>query len=904
MKWFNRVISRRHRYSDVAESIREHLDEMVEDLMEQGMSKEEAIRASHRKFGNATQIEQRSREVWQWPRLESLWADIRYSVRRLCKTPGFTITALMTLALGIGANAGIFTLLDAVLLKSLPLPRPQELYLVKENDKPAEKSRFSYPLFKRLEQQLPASGAIAAMSWTNDLYTNTETGSQERVKGQLVSGDYFQVFETYPVLGRLFTHEDDDKLSGSPNVVISYTFWKERFDKASTVIGRKIDVNGVPFTIVGVAAPGFFGARQGTEPDLWIPLTMQSDVRYAAHYSNSNPSDPSTPWLPQENIQWLQFIVRVKEPVIVPQMMAVMNREYRQALELRRHDAGSKRQLQSNKQLILEPGQQGFATLKQQFAQPLVLLMGMAGIVLLIVCANIASLLLARAVANERAIAVQLSMGAGRVRLVRQMLTESLLLSILGGLLGIAVAFWCTRVLPKWASSEAAAIPLNLAPDARILIFGVLVALVTGVLFGVAPALYGSRVDPASVMKASARGISGSGAGGKWSFRKTLVTAQVALSLVLLVGAGMFSITLSNYSKLNPGFDRDHILSAYVEPSLVPYQTNELMPLYDNLIHRINAIPGVESSSVATCGLASGCLEVSDVMIAGTGHNDAVTVSTQENSVSIDYFKTVGIQLIRGRTFTSTDIATSPKVAVVNQTFARRFLGEGPTVGRRFSYTDQKSDSFEIVGLISDARVDDIRKVAPAMVYYPIAQRPVSIASLDIRTNAAPQSSTIEVRQAIEDVDHRLPIVQISTLSDQIDRNLTQQRIMARLTSIFGILALSLSCLGLYGVTSYTMQRRTSEIGIRLALGSTRSAVLWLILKETLIVVSVGAVVGILFSIPTMHLATGFLFGLSPQDPTTIALAGTLLLLVSIGAGIFPAWRATKVNPTEALRFD
>jgi predicted permease len=903
MGWIGSIFSRRRRYQDVAESITEHLDSMVEDLMEDGMSREEALRASRRQFGNVTRIRERSREVWQLPKLESFLSDIKYSARRLRKSPGFTITALLTLALGIGANAGIFTLIDAVLLKSLPVPRPEELYLVKENDKPAEKSRFSYPMFRQLEQQFPASSSIAAMSWPNDFYANTANGSQERIQGQLVSGNYFQVFETHPILGRLFTIEDDGNTEPSPGIVISYGYWKTRFAKAPSIVGQQIDVNGVPLTIIGVAAPGFFGAREGTEPDVWIPLTLQPNVRYAAHYSNSDPGDPLKPWVPQANIDWLQMIVRVKDPASISQTLSVLNRQYHQALDLRRHNVNTLRQ-DLKDQLVLEPGQQGFATLKRQFEQPLVLLMGMAAMVLLIVCANIANLLLARAVANERAIAVQLSMGAGRARLIRQTLTEALLLSITGGVLGIVVAFGCTTVLPKWASHDATAIPLNLAPDARILIFGVLVAIITGVLFGVAPAMHGSRVNPASVLKAGAKGISGGGANRKWSFRKTLVAAQVGLSLVLLVGAGMFTVTLSNYSKLDPGFDRDHILSASIDPNLVPYQPNELMSLYDRLVNRIDAIPGVESSSVATCGLASGCLDVSDVLIAGSGGNGTTTATTQENSVSINYFKTVGIQLMRGRIFTTTDNATAPRVSIVNQTFARRFLKDENPVGRQFAYQDPGAPSIEIVGLVADARVDDIREAAPPMIYYPVAQHSGTVTSIDIRTNATPQSAVIQVRQAIEEIDHRLPVVQISTLSNQIDRNLTQQRVMARLASIFGILALSLSCLGLYGVASYTMQRRTSEIGVRLALGSTRSAVVWLILKETLLVVTAGALAGVLFSVLIMHLVKGFLFGLSPEDPATIALAGSLLLFVSIGAGIFPAWRATQVNPTEALRFE
>jgi predicted permease len=328
------------------------------------------------------------------------------------------------------------------------------------------------------------------------------------------------------------------------------------------------------------------------------------------------------------------------------------------------------------------------------------------------------------------------------------------------------------------------------------------------------------------------------------------------------------------------------------------------MPLYKQLTDRIDAIPGIRSSSVATCALAQGCLDASDVRIVGKSGSKKPTVTVQENSVSLDYFKTVGVQLLQGRDFATTDNATAPKIAVVNQTFARRFLKGGNAVGRRFSYTDNNPDSFVIVGLVTDARVNDVREIAPPLIYFPIAQRAQDIHSIDIRTTADPQWVAKQVRQAITEVDHRLPIIEINTLSEQVDRNLTQQRLIARLTTMFGMLALGLSCLGLYGVMSYTVQLRTNEIGIRLALGSPRSTVLWLILKETLLVISAGAIVGLAFSIMSMHLAMGFLFGLSPEDPATIAIAGGLLFLVSIGAGLAPAWRATNISPTEALRFE
>jgi predicted permease len=881
-----------------------HLQMHVEDNLRSGLPPEEARRQALIRLGGLEQAQQAFREQATLPALEILLHDVRYALRQLRRSPGFTTVALLTLALGIGATTGIFTLVDAVLLKSLPVPRPEQLFLVKQTDHTAENTRVSYPFFLHVRQQLPDTAVIGAMAWPDDFYINAGTEQPERALGQLVSGNYFQVFETWPFLGRLLTPTDDAKMTGSAVAVISYGYWQRRFAGDPGVIGRKVTVNDVPFSIVGVAARGFFGARAGKEPDFWLPLTMQSDVRYHDHYSDIA-AEPLKPWIPQDRVFWLQPIVRVKEPAVLAQLTTVMNRVYRNDLLEATQGVSDPDLLRwfQTVTLTLEPGQQGFANLRREFEQPLLLLMGMAVMVLLIACANIANLLLARAAAQQRGFAVRFSMGASRSRLIRQMLTECVLLSSFGGMLGIAVAFGCTSVLPKWASTETTPIPLNLTPDARILIFSVVVTMATGLLFGLAPALKSAHVDPASVLKGSAQSISGREA--RWSLRKALVAVQVALSLVLLVGAGMFARTLGNYSKLNPGFDRDHLLSLHLDTHMVNYQASDFPSLYQRLTSQLEAIPGVRSASVTTCSIVSGCLDSTAIRIAPDNHYEGSRHGeTQMNNVAPNYFETVGIGLLQGRVFATTDGPTSPKVAMVNQAFVRKFLSGGDAVGRRFSYADDADakDSFAIVGVVADARVNDIREAAPPVVYFPIAQAPGNIDGLEVRTMADPQWIATQVRQAVAAVDHRIPIIDITTLNEEVKNNLTQQRLIARLTSIFGLLALGLACLGLYGVMSYIVERRTSEIGVRLALGSTRSAVLRLVLKETLLLITLGGVIGLALSIAAMHLATSFLFGLSPEDPATIGGALLLLLLVSVAAGFFPAWRAASIDPMQALR--
>jgi predicted permease len=830
--------------------------------------------------------------------------DIRYAWRQMRKSPGFTLVAVLTLALGIGANTGIFTLVNAVLLKSLPVPDPEQLFLVRMSDRLAENTRFSYPLFENMRTALPQSVSVAAMTWPSDFYANFGNNQPEMVRGQLVSGNYFQTIETHPTLGRLLTVDDDHVVGGSLVVVISYGCWQRRFGQDRNLIGRKIVVNGMPLEIVGVAAPGFFGTKAGTAPEFWLPTTMQSAVHYAQHYSQTEAAEFDKPWIPQPDIRWLQFIIRVKSPQALARADAALNQVFRQDLE---HSALSltdpqERQASLRTRLDLEPGGRGLPALRRSFSQSLTVLMGTVGLVLLIACANLANLLLARAAAREREIAVRLSLGATRARLARQLLTECVLLSGFSAVLGIGVAYWCSAVLPKWASSGDTPIPLSLAPDARVLFFSTAVALLTGFLFGLAPVVQGTRVEPVHALKASARGFAGSGRVRRgWSLKQTLVVSQVALSLVLLVGAGLFLRTLRNFSELDPGFDRTHILTVWLDTHMGGYKQEQLSSLYRRLIEQMEAIPGVRSASLASCGLAIGCGDSSDIYLPGIPHANGET-DAQERRVSQHFFDTVGIPLVEGRDFATTDSEKTPAVTIVNQTFVREFLKDKNPIGQYFGYDAANDHRFQIVGVVKDARVNDIRESAPPMIYHSIAQDVIDAESLDVRTVADPSQLISQIRQAVRSVDPNLPIGGVTTLAEQVSSNLAQQRLIARLTTIFGALALGLACLGLYGVMSYTVARRTSELGIRLALGSTRSRVLWVVLRESLIVIGAGILVGACLSLAGTRLISSMLYGLSPHDPFTLAAAAVLLLSVSVASGLLPAWRAAHVDPTEALR--
>jgi predicted permease len=839
-------------------------------------------------------------------KMTGLLQDLHYALRQLRKSPGFAAVAVLTLALGIGANTGIFTLVNAVLLKSLPVPHPEQLFLVRHSDRFAENSRFSYPMFENVRAVLPQSASLAAMTWPADFYASLGNSQPEMVQAQLVSGNYFQTLETYAALGRLLTPSDDKLAGGSPVAVISYGCWERRFGRDAGVLGRKIVVNGMPFEVIGVAAPGFFGARAGTAPDFWLPLTMQSAVHYAQHYSQGEGADMDKPWILQADIRWLQFIVRIPDRSGFPGTLAALNQVFRQHLE--RDAAGiqdpQERAAFLRERLELEPGSRGLSTLRRSFSQPLLVLMAMVCLVLLIACANLANLLLARAAAREREIAVRLSLGASRFRLVRQILTECMLLSIFGGVLGIAVAYWCSSFFPKWASGGATPIPLNLAPDARVLIFSTFVAVLTGILFGLAPALQGTRVEPVHALKASGRGFSGSGRVGRyWSFKQTLVASQVALCLVLLVGAGLFLRTLRNFTELDPGFDRDHILTVWLDTHMAGYKQDRLSPLYQQLIAQVEAIPGVRSASLASCGLATGCGDASDIYLPGVPHTNGET-DAQERRVSQQFLTTAGIPLLKGRDFAASDTEKSPPVAIVNQTFVREFLHDGNPIGQYFGYDAANDHRFQIIGVVQDARVNDITEIAPPLIYHSLVQDVIDVESLDVRTYGDPAQLISSVRQAVRSVDPNLPIGGVTTVTEQLRDDLAQQRLIARLTAIFSGLALGLACLGLYGVMSYTVARRTSELGVRLALGASRQSVLWLVLRQALVVIGAGVAAGLLLAFLAGRALTSLLFGLSPYDPATVFTAGALLLLVSVGSGLRPAWRAAHMNPTESLRVE
>jgi predicted permease len=831
-----------------------------------------------------------------------VFQDLRYAIRQLRKSPGFTAVAVLTLALGIGANTGIFTLVNAVLLKSLPVPNPEQLYLVTENDWQPGNSRFAYPTFQEWRRLMPRGSDMAAASWPGRFYASFGGGESEMVTGQLVSGNYFQTLETHAEKGRLFAEDDDRTVAGSPVAVISYGCWERRFGRDPNILGRQIVVNGMPLQVVGVAAQGFLGAQVGIAPDFWLAASMQSAVRYQQHYSQDTNAKTDQPWVLQPDIRWVQFIVRAKNSKVAFQASAALNQVFRVEMEQQaaKEKDPSERESILRAQLHFSPGGHGLPSFALEgFSQPLLALMAMVGIILLIACGNLANLLLARATAREREIAVRLSIGASRVRLVRQLLIESILLSVCGTALGSAVAYWLSDVLPRWASAKSTPIPLSLAPDLLVLLFTAGIAVLTGIAFGLAPALQSTRVEPIHALKSSGRAASGTVS--RWSLKQTLVAMQIALSLVLLVAAGLFVRTLRNFSTFDAGFDRDHLITVDLDTHLAQYSQPQLDSLYRNLISRVEAIPGVRSAALLSCEVAQGCGDASDIFIAGVPHTNGET-DAQERVVSQEFFTTTAIPLLQGRLFADSDTDKSPKVVVVNQAFVRQFLpGEDP-IGKYYGYEAAKPREYQIVGVVKDSRINDVRESVPPMIFHSFSQDTSDVGSLNVRTFGDPGPLVAAIRDAVRSVDPKLPMGSSSTVTQVVSEGLWGYRLIARLASIFGGLALALACIGLYGVLSYTVARRTAELGVRMALGASRGAVLWLVLKQILVVIGTGVLIGWALSLASVRAISSLLFGLSPYDPATMLGAAAVLLAVSILAGLKPAWRAAHVDPTEALR--
>jgi predicted permease len=828
--------------------------------------------------------------------------DIRFGIRMLLKKPGFTLIAVISLALGIGANTAIFSLLDAVLLRTLPVREPQKLVLFGNgkdqgvtNSFPDQSvDLFSYPFYRKVEQRSDLFAGVAgqmSIIWTVHGFVNAST-EIEKMGVQLVTGNYFPVLSVNASLGRVLTEADDQTPGGHPVAVVSYAWWQRRLGADSSAIGKTIAIDNVAYTIVGVAPKEFFGTTVGSAPDLWIPLAMEKQIP-PMHLDGRT----------DDAFQSLNLIARLRNDVSADQASAGVNLLFKQwlgGLESRL-PADKKQQKIQNAKIELTPMSRGLSSLREQFSLSLKILMGVVALVLLIASANVANLLLAHGAARSREFAVRMAVGAGRFRLVRQLFTESALLALLGGFVGVLLAWWGSRLLLVMASDGPDALALDVTPNLRILGFTFGVAALCAIGFGIAPALRASRTEPNTSLKG---GKSPAVSLLRNPLGKTFVVAQVALSLLLLIAAGLFVRTLINLQSIPSGFNQENAVLLQVDTAATGYKSDDpkLPALLNEVEEKVKAVPGVQAASFAFIVFNQG-FWTSVAHSRGDNLPDGESRSLRNNIVGPDFFTVMGIPFVQGRTFGPQDTATSQKVAIVSESMARKFFPDGAPIGKRFGIgRPETPEDIEVIGVVKDAKYGNLKEEFRPMAFYPHSQKPDMLGNFVVRFSGPASAVVPQVRQVITQINRNLAIDDVVSLSDHIGRSLVQQKLVARLASFFGLLALLLACVGLYGVMSYGVARRTNEIGIRMALGARGRSVLWLVLREALVLVVIGLVVGLIVARMVTKTAETLLYELKPNDPLTIALATLLLATVALLAGYFPARRAARVDPMVALR--
>jgi predicted permease len=832
--------------------------------------------------------------------MEGLGHDIRFALRTFAKNPGFTSVVLITFALGIGANTAIFSLIDQVMLRPLPVKDPQRLVVV---DAPgpfmghtstdsATLTPLSHPMFEGLRDRATSfSGVLAHRAI--DLHVSLDDETQ-KANGDLVSGGFFQVLGLQPAAGRLLNPDDDRTPGGHPVVVVSHRFFRTRLGGDPGVVGRTVRINGQPMTIVGVAPPGFDGVNVGAVVDAFIPLAMQGEVV---------PTWPKV--LGDWRSRWLTVMARLQDGVSLSQAGAAASVVYAQLIqEDLQHAPGASERVRvalASRRLVLRPGARGTSNVRDDAGTPLLVLMGMVGLVLLIACANVANLVLARGSSRQKELAVRVALGASRRRLVRQLLVESLLLSLGGAVLGMIVSMWAGRLLIAALPFDDAIRTLTAEPDLRVGLFALGLAVLTGTVVGLAPAFQATRVALAPTLKNEATAVVGGS--GPFRFRRGLVVAQIALSLLLLVGAGLFTRSLMNLRALDPGFQPESLITFLVDPSLSGHGPEQSHAVFDRLRAALGVEPGVRSVSMAREPLMANSDSSSTVRVEGYTAKEDEDMNPNFNYVGPEFFATMGIPVLRGREVLESDRLGTPKVAVVNETFARRYFGDQDPLGRRFSRGRTKIEEFQIVGVVKDGKASSLRDKPTRFFYLPAAQQErLGEMTYYVRTAGDVDALTARVPELVRGVDAALPVTNLRTMRAQIRASLFAERIVATLSAAFGLLATLLAGLGLYGVMAYAVSLRTREIGIRMALGAERGDVLRMVLRDVAVLVALGVALGLPGGYGLGRIVESQLFGLSARDPLTFAVATSTLLLAALAAGYLPARRATRVEPMAALR--
>jgi len=833
--------------------------------------------------------------------MDTLLQDVRYGARMLLKSPAFTAIAVLMLALGIGANTAIFSLTYQVLLRELPVQKPEQLVILRSpGDKPGHTSSdsdaatsFSYPLYKDLRAQSQVfSGLLARYAVPLNV---AGQGSTERASGELVSGNYFEVLRVPPALGRVFSLQDETAPGANPVAVLSYGYWARRFGGDPAVLNKQLTVNGTVLTVVGVARAGFTGVQIGQLPDIFIPITMKPQMT------------PNWNGLENPKDNWVAILGRLPAGTTRARAQVALQPLYHSLLlaevPLMKLSEATKRQF-LERPLQLEPGASGRQVLQADARQPLIFLVVMVVLVLLIACANLASLLVARGEARQREIAVRLAVGAARWRLVRQLFTENLLLAILGGAAGVLFAVWTLAFLVQTMQESIGVLGLEKQLDGRILAFAIALSLLTALLFGLLPALRAARADLQSTLKDLGGSLSHRLSSVR--LRKALIVGQVALTAVLLTAAGLFTRSLLNLRSTNLGLRPDHVVEFTIAPQLNRYSPQRALAFVERLRQAIAATPGVSSVSAATIPILANDEWGSDVTIQGYTAREGEDMHVWRNEVGPNYFATLGTPLLAGREFSQSDTAASPLVAVVNATFARRYLQGRNPLGVHFRLgAGADKPEIEIVGVVKDSKHSDPRDTIHPFVYAPYTQDPTfGRATFYVRTSSEPAAMATTLRKIVQSFDSNLPVYDLETLTRQVDETVFADRLLTSLSLCLGLLAALLAAIGLYGVMAYVVARRTREIGIRMALGATRESIAGLILSEVARMAAIGLAIGLAAALAGDRLVASLLYGVRATDPLVFAGAVLLLAFIALLAGGLPARRAASVDPVVALRYE
>ena len=886
MGWFSRFTNllRSNRVSeDIDREMAFHMNELADDLVARGMTEPDARREARRRFGNPGVQKERTRDADIMTWLESLVADVRYALRALRASPVFALVTIASLGLGIGANTAIFSLINAVVLKTLPVSQPDGLMQVTFGEEGGKNAVFTNPIWEQIRDAQDVFSSAFAYSET--AFNLTDGGEVRRATANSVSGEFFTTLGVTPAVGRLLTSADD--VPGCPAVaVLGHGFWQSEYGGSPAVIGKTVSLSRKPHVIVGVTQPSFFGVDVGESVQIYTPLCLRSNL--------------------QARSNWFLYIIGRRKPGVsdaeVASRLAAIAPSVYQATVPQDWGAANKAEYLENK-LGAVPAAHGLSSVRNQYQRALTVLMVVVGLVLLIACANVANLLLARAAVRGREMAIRLAIGAGRRRLVRQLLTESILLAALGAAVGVLFARWGTALLVSVLSSGRTRVVLDLAVDGRVLGFTLAVAVATGILFGLAPAWRVSRIDPQAALKSNGRGVVEGHS--RFAIGKMLVVGQIALSLVLVVGAGLLLGSFRKLTTLDPGFDRTGVLITAVSMRNAGYNEDAYGSVHADLLARFRALPGVEHVGASDITPISGSAWNNLIKVDGFAPKDTRDALVYFNEVSDGYFAAMGTPVLAGRDFDERDRPNGQTVAIVNEAVAEKFFRGASPLGKHYRVVmqDTASAPIEIVGVVKNAKYKQLREEAIPTIYLSRGQnaKPGPNAYYQLRTSGDPTALIPAVKALSADVNRAISL-EFTPLSEQLDKSLARERLLATLSGFFGVLALLLATVGLYGTLSYSVARRRNEIGIRMALGAAQGRMLRLVLGEVARILALGVALGSLFALAGTRWMEAFLYGLTPSDPAVMVGSAVILGVIGLAAGALPAWKAARLDPIAALR--